>query len=179
MPLLPHADPLPRGAGSVLLRRFRAEDLQPFLAYRLDSAVSRYQSWSVWSATEAASVIEKMACIELFQPGRWVQLAVATADDNALVGDVGLFVAQGFAHAEIGYTIAPTAQGHGYATAAALASLQLLFEQTRIPRVVGITDARNTASVRVLERVGMKRIDSREVEFKGETCTEWIYARER
>jgi RimJ/RimL family protein N-acetyltransferase len=59
------------------------------------------------------------------------------------------------------------------------ASIQLLFEQTRVSRVIGITDARNTASVRVLERVGMKHVDSRKVEFKGETCTEWVYARER
>jgi RimJ/RimL family protein N-acetyltransferase len=131
------------------------------------------------SAAEAAAFIDKMASIELFRAGEWIQLAVASAGDGALVGDVGLFVAQGYEYAEVGFTITPSGQGRGCATAAVFASIQLLFEQTRVSRVIGITDARNTASVRVLERVGMKRVDSRKVEFKGETCTEWVYALER
>lgn len=45
-----------------------------------------------------------------------------------------------------------------------------------MPRVVGITDARNAASVRVLERVGMSRVEAREVVFKGEPCVEWEYS---
>jgi RimJ/RimL family protein N-acetyltransferase len=166
-------------AGPVLLRRFRAEDLQPFQAYRLDPTVGRYQGLCGMSNAEATAFIDKMASIELFQAGQWVQLAIATAEDDALVGDVGLFVAQDFAYAEVGFTITPSAQGRGYAKAAVLASLKLLFERTPVPRVLGITDARNKASVRVLEGVGMNRIDSRETEFKGERCTEWVYARER
>jgi RimJ/RimL family protein N-acetyltransferase len=44
---------------------------------------------------------------------------------------------------------------------------------------MGVTDARNTASVKVLERVGMSRVEAREVVFKGEPCVEWVYCRAR
>lgn len=65
------------------------------------------------SAAEAAAFITKMASVALFQPGEWVQLAIARAEDSALVGDAGLFVAQGFEYAEVGFTITPSAQGRG------------------------------------------------------------------
>ena len=131
------------------------------------------------SEAEASEFIVEMETAPLFQPGKWAQLAIARAEDDALVGDVGLFVAEDRSAAEIGFTLSATARSRGYATAAAAASIQLLFEQTAVPRVVGITDARNAASVRVLERVGMSRVEARELVFKGEPCVEWVYARVR
>ena len=131
------------------------------------------------SEAEASEFIVEMETAPLFQPGKWAQLAIARAEDDALVGDVGLFVAEDHSAAEIGFTLSATARSRGYATAAAAASIQLLFEQTAVPRVVGITDARNAASVRVLERVGMSRVEARELVFKGEPCVEWVYARVR
>ena len=131
------------------------------------------------SEAEASEFIVEMETAPLFQPGKWAQLAIARAEDDALVGDVGLFVAEDHSAAEIGFTLSATARSRGYATAAAAASIQLLFEQTAVPRVVGITDARNAASVRVLERVGMSRVEARELVFKGEPCVEWVYSRVR
>ena len=171
--------PLPRIAGPALLRRLRASDLAVFHAYRSDPVVCRYQAWSPMSEAEASAFIAEMETAPLLQPGKWAQLAIARAADDALVGDLGLCVAEDLGSAEIGFTLAAAARGRGYATAAAAATIQLIFERTPVPRVVGITDARNTASVRVLERVGMSRVEVREVVFKGEPCVEWVYARAR
>ena len=170
---------LPRLAGPVLLRRLRRADLAAFHAYRGDPAVCRYQAWSPMSGAEASEFIAEMEATPLFQPGKWAQIAIARAKDGALVGDMGLFVAEGCKSAEIGFTLSPAARSRGYASAAAAASIQLLFEHTAVPRVFGITDARNAASVRVLERVGMSRAESREVVFKGEPCVEWVYSMAR
>lgn len=170
---------LPRKAGHALLRRLRAEDLETFQAYRRDPLVARYQSWSRMSQPEALAFINEMAVANLFEPGAWVQLAIARAEDGRLVGDLGLLVTEDREHAEIGFTVSRGAQGQGYGCAAVAEAIRLLFEQTAVRRVVGITDARNTASVRLLERVGMSRIESRETVFNGEPCTEWVYARQR
>jgi RimJ/RimL family protein N-acetyltransferase len=48
-----------------------------------------------------------------------------------------------------------------------------------VERVLGITDARNRASVAVLERVGMRKQEDRRVVFRGESCLEYMYVVER
>ena len=52
---------------------------------------------------------------------------------------------------------------------------RLLFGSGRVEVVEGITDARNAASIRLLERVGMRLARTRRAEFKGEACTEHVY----
>jgi RimJ/RimL family protein N-acetyltransferase len=128
---------------------------------------------------EARAFIAEVAAAGLFVPGQWAQVAIAEADTGQLVGDIGIFVAESAASAEVGFTLAPTAMGRGYATAAVREVIHLLFEHTPVERIIGITDARNTPSVRVLERVGMTRVESRETVFRGEPCIEWVYATKR
>lgn len=79
---------------------------------------------------------------------------------------------------EIGYVLHPDHQGHGYATEAASLLLRLGFEELGLHRIVGRLDARNQASAKVLERLGMRReAYLRENEFvKGEWCDELVYA---
>jgi RimJ/RimL family protein N-acetyltransferase len=42
--------------------------------------------------------------------------------------------------------------------------------------VLGITDARNLASIALLERVGMRALEARHAIFRGEACVEVVYA---
>ncbi len=170
---------LPRMAGHAILRRLNTEDLAAFQAYRQDPHVGQYQGWSPMAQSEALAFISEMAAVRLFEPGVWAQLAIARAEDGSLVGDLGLLVAENRERAEIGFTVSPAAQGKGYGSAAVAEAIRLLFEQTAVRQVVGITDARNIPSVRLLERVGMSRVESRETVFKGEPCTEWVYAKQR
>lgn len=131
------------------------------------------------SEAKALAFINDAALAQLFVPGQWAQIAIAEAGTGALVGDVGMFVAEGAQCAEVGFTLSPMATGKGYATAAVRETIRLLFEHTPAERIMGVTDARNAASVRVLERVGMTRVECRETIFKGEPCTEWVYATDR
>jgi RimJ/RimL family protein N-acetyltransferase len=59
--------------------------------------------------------------------------------------------------AEIGFTLACEHQGKGYATEAVDCLLDYVFGKLGKHRVIAITDARNLAASRVLERVGMRR----------------------
>jgi aminoglycoside 6'-N-acetyltransferase len=172
-------DPLPRSAGPALLRRLRESDLTRFHSYRSDPAVGRFQGWSPMTPPEALAFIDEMANAELFVSGQWAQVAIAQAPTDELVGDIGLCVAEDGQSAEVGFTLHPAARGLGLATAAVQEAIRLLWERTGVDRIIGVTDTRNAASMRVLERVGMRRIESRETVFKGEPCTEWVYAIER
>lgn len=175
----PPADPLPRSAGPVLLRRLHPTDLSLFHSYRSDPHVGRYQGWPLLTEVEALAFINEVAAAELFVPGEWAQIAIAEAGSGQLVGDIGIFVAESAESAEVGFTLRPTATGKGYATAAVRETIRFVFEHTRVERVIGVTDSRNARSVRLLERVGMRRVESRETVFRGEPCTEWVYATRR
>jgi RimJ/RimL family protein N-acetyltransferase len=58
---------------------------------------------------------------------------------------------------EIGYEIIPNERGKGYGTEATQLIVDYLFLSKTIERIQAITDVRNKASQRVLEKVGFKR----------------------
>lgn len=169
-------DPLPRLAAPALLRRLTVGDLAAFQAYRSDPAVGRYQGWAAMSDAEATAFLCEMQDAELLVPGTWSQIAIAEPTSCALVGDIGLCLARDGGEAEVGFTLSPLARGRGLATAAVRAAIQMVFQQTPAARVVGVTDARNTPSIRLLERLGMRCLASRDAVFRGEACIECVYA---
>jgi RimJ/RimL family protein N-acetyltransferase len=147
---------LPFQTSRLVLRRFIAADLMPFLAYRNDPEVARYQSWTSFSREAAMVFINEMAHAPIAQIGEWFQVAIAEKTTNRLVGDIGLCIAAANpAIVEIGFTLARQEQGQGYACEAVRACIGRLFEAGTIHRVVGICDARNAASIKLLTRLGM------------------------
>jgi RimJ/RimL family protein N-acetyltransferase len=170
---------LPRTGPRVILRRFTAADLPRFLAYRSDPEVGLYQGWTPPTEAEAREFLEAAGASEIPNPGGWVQIAVADRATGRLLGDLGLHVSAEGDLAEIGFTLHPDAQGLGLGAEAVSELLALLFERTGVQRVVGVTDARNHASMRLLERVGLRRVGSRNAVFRGEACIEHTFALDR
>jgi aminoglycoside 6'-N-acetyltransferase len=168
-------DLLPRIANRVVLRRLAVSDLAAFQSYRHDAVLGQYQGWSATSNAEATSFLAEMNTSELLQPGTWSQIGIADFDGQTLIGDIGLFLASDGRHAEIGFTLRRDSQGRGLATTAVREAINLVFEHTKAEKVFGITDARNLSSIRLLERVGMCKTDSRSAMFRGEACLEHIY----
>ena len=167
---------LPRLGSGFVLRRLAREDLAEFQAYRHDPELGRYQGWSPMSDEAAAGFLVAMSTAALFNPGHWSQIGIAEPDTRRLIGDIGLFLDPDGRHAEVGFTLAHHAQGRGVATAAVREAIELIFGSTRVDRVFGITDARNSASVRLLERVGMRRTETTNAVFRGEPCVEYVHA---
>jgi ribosomal-protein-alanine N-acetyltransferase len=79
---------------------------------------------------------------------------------------------------EIGWVFHPEHHGQGYATEAARAVLRLAFETLGLHRVVADCDPRNTASYRVMEKLGMRREAHHVncVQIHGEWADEYFYA---
>jgi RimJ/RimL family protein N-acetyltransferase len=168
---------LPRTTDRLVLRRFAARDLAAFQSYRCDPEVGRYQGWSTMDDAGAAAFIASMAVARIGVPGEWFQIAVADRATDALVGDIGLgFDKERSGVAEIGFSMAPSAQGRGLGREAVLAALGLLFDTGKVAVVEGITDARNVSSIGLLERVGMRVDRTQEALCKGEMCTEHVYS---
>jgi len=159
-----------------MLRRLTSDDLPEFQAYRHDPDLGSYQGWSAMSDEEATAFLIEMNAAPLLNPGMWTQIGIAEPNSRRLIGDIGVFLGQDGRYAELGFTLARHAQGRGVATAAVREAISLIFAATTVDRVFGITDARNSSSVRLLERVGMRRTETKSAVFRGEQCVEYVYA---
>jgi len=173
------SDLLPLPARRLTLRRFTEADVEPFLAYRNDSAVARYQSWEGCDRAEAKEFIRSHHSREAGVPGEWFQIAIALKDTNALIGDCAVKV-QGPdpRQATIGVTLARQNHGQGFAIEALSCLLDGLFERLKLHRVVADTDVENIKSWTLLERLGLRREGHlrQSLWFKGRWADEYVYA---
>ena len=88
--------------------------------------------------------------------GKW---AVVSREDDSIVGWCALVPLPGRpGDIEVGYIISPLFWGRGYATEAAAALVQHAFEQLGLPAVYSMVNPANTPSVRVTEKLGMRKI---------------------
>lgn len=166
----------PRDFSGGRLRRLHPRDLDAFQAYRALPELGRYQGWSPMPNAEALAFLREMHEVPGFANGQWLQLGIAEPDSDVLVGDIGIYLSEEGADGEIGFTLHPSSQGRGIAGRAVREALQLFFAATRANRILGITDERNVPSIRLLERAGFALVEIRQVEFRGQPCTERVYA---
>jgi RimJ/RimL family protein N-acetyltransferase len=164
----------------LILRLFTSDDLDAVYDMQSRPEVARYLYWSPRDRRGAAdSLREKLKCSSIEVEGDILNLAVTRSRGGPVIGDLMLhYVSAAHRQAEIGYVFHPDAQGEGLATEAARAVVDLAFRELGVHRVFGQIDARNIASARVLERVGMRR-EAHLVEnewVKGEWTDEVIYA---
>jgi RimJ/RimL family protein N-acetyltransferase len=164
----------------LLLRPFEPGDLDALLAIHGDPQVTRYLYWETRGRDELRDVLaEKLGRTALADEGDGLNLAAVLKRTGELVGDVVLFWrSREHRQGEVGYMLDPAHGGRGYATEAVRELLRIGFEELGLHRITGQLDARNEASARVLERLGMRReAHLVENEFvKGEWTSGLVYA---
>jgi RimJ/RimL family protein N-acetyltransferase len=164
----------------LLLRPFAVTDFDALLAIQSRADVARYLHWDPRTAAEVRETLEtKVRATAIVAEGDTLSLAAVVRESNQLIGDCSLLWASAeHRQAEIGFAFHPDHHGRGYATEAATALLALAFDGLKAHRAVGRLEARNTASARVLERLGMRKeahlVENEHV--KGEWQSEVIYA---
>ena len=143
----------------LLLRLFTSGDFDALSAYQSRSDVTRYLYWGPRTEDEVRDALEmKLASTAIRVEGDVLSLAVILKESGELVGDFILhWTSEAHQQAEIGYIIHPDHAGHGYATEAGRVLLRIAFQDLGLHRVSGSTDARNSASGRVLEKLGMRQ----------------------
>ena len=91
--------------------------------------------------------------------------AVVVRETGAVIGDVGFGVLQQTGDVEIGWTLARSEWGRGYATEAAAATLAAGLAHLTVPRIVAAVDRANPTSLRVAQKLGMTEFG--EMAFRG------------
>jgi RimJ/RimL family protein N-acetyltransferase len=162
------------------LRPFRGADLPAMLAlYRLPE-VLRYLYVGERSVDEIATALnERKGKTSLKVEGDKLILAVELKETGQCIGEVVLiWLSATHKSAEIGFIIHPNFHGKGYAAEATKPLIDFAFDRMDIHRVIGRCDGRNTASARLMEKLGMRReAHLVENEFvKGEWTDELVFA---
>lgn len=142
----------------LLLREFQNSDKVAFAAYRSDPGTAKYQSWDTpYSEAQAAAFIESLQHLTSSILGEWYQLAIELKSTRQIIGDCAFCIlAEDGKQGEIGFTLARKYQGNGYATEAVICLLNYLFNHLNLHRVRANCDPENIASIKLLERVGMR-----------------------
>lgn len=161
----------------LVIRPFTDDDLDDVHAYRSLDSVARFIYWDVLDRDGVRALLRDQSTLtELVDEGRMV---LAIERDGTVVGEAVLFWrSREHLQGEIGFVLHPKYCGHGYATEAAREMLRLGFEELGLHRITGRIDARNDASARVLERLGM-RCEAHLIEnelVKGAWTDEKVYA---
>jgi RimJ/RimL family protein N-acetyltransferase len=116
-------------------------------------------------------------CIESYRTRGFGPYAVVEEHSGNLIGYCGLFYfadVNGQAEIEIGYRLARSAWGKGYATEAVRAVQEYAFNTLNIKRLIAIIDPSNVASIRVAEKIGMHY--EADVMFEGYNHPDHVYA---
>jgi ribosomal-protein-alanine N-acetyltransferase len=81
--------------------------------------------------------------------------ALVEKESGRLIGNCGMgYQRDGGLPIEFGYTLARSHWGHGFATEVGRACLRYAFEELGLTELFASVDSRNTASIRVLKKLG-------------------------
>jgi RimJ/RimL family protein N-acetyltransferase len=85
--------------------------------------------------------------------GRWACILKSNGEH---IGFCGPKYLKEIGEVDLGFRFTPANWGKGYATEAARASVQDAFDRLNLDQIVGLAEPENHASIRVLEKVGLK-----------------------
>jgi ribosomal-protein-alanine N-acetyltransferase len=134
----------------LLLRAFRATDVDDALAYRDDPELARYLPHIPQPFTRADA--ERFVETNMTEPWELFPTFAVVLDDR-VIGTVN-FNVEGRT-AMLGYAIARAHWGRGIATEAATAAIHWVVTAHDLDEIWASTDEHNTRSRRVLEKLGM------------------------
>jgi len=136
----------------LILREWRAADLDAFAAFYADPEVMRYLSGEPLARNDAWRNMSSAAGHWVLRGyGLWV---VERKSDGAVLGRVGLINPEGWPGLEVGWTLGRPYWGQGYATEAARPAMNYAFLTQNVDRVISLIDADNKASQAVAQRLG-------------------------
>jgi RimJ/RimL family protein N-acetyltransferase len=152
------------------LRAHQLTDLEDLLVFHSDPEVTRYIPWPVRDRQQTLdALVVKLTQTVACEPGEWIVLAIEENSSHTVVGEI-LLKRKSDVRAELGYVLAREAQGKGYVAEAAAHLLTLAAQTFGVTTVDATVEEPNTASVRVLTRLGFAPTVPAEPEEPGILC---------
>jgi ribosomal-protein-alanine N-acetyltransferase len=141
----------------LLMRQIISSDTDDMFAYSCREDVTRFLLWDPHpNSTYTRQYIEYLQ--DRYTLGDFYDWALVERTSGKMIGTCG-FTSIDLPNrtAEIGYVISPFYRGRGYAAEASGAVIRFGFEKMELERISAICMKENNASLRVMEKCGMKR----------------------
>lgn len=140
--------------GRLVLQRLRYEDAEEiFYSYASKPEATRFVSWPTHQSIRDTHDFLHYAVLA-WRTGEDYSYSIRMKDTFRLIGGIGALNERG--KIQFGYIISPTQWGKGYATEACKVLLDQLRAQSGIYRIGTFVDTENVASIRVLQKCGLK-----------------------
>ncbi len=146
---------LPLTSPRLQIREFVAYDLDALREFVCDPRVTRFMLQAPRAREEAEAYLEQILGYQRERPRSAWELAVTQREGGALIGACTLTMLAA-READLGYMLARQFWQRGLATEIAGALLTAGFRDLRLRRISSIVDVRNLASLRVLEKAGLR-----------------------
>jgi [ribosomal protein S5]-alanine N-acetyltransferase len=161
------ADAIPLRTARLVLREFTSADWRAVLAYQNDPEYLTYYPWETRTEPEVRAFVDRFVAWRSEVPRAKWQLAITLSGFDDPIGSVGLRLSEpGARVADMGFDLAGSHWGLGYASEAAAAIRDFGFGALGLHRIAAHCIAENVASARVLEKIGLRPEGRlREVEY--------------
>lgn len=153
------------------LRQFRAGDLDAYARITGDPQTMRYiaRGEPLDRAQAWRSLGYVLAHWQIRGFGLW---AAEEKASGALVGRIGLLRREGWRGVELAWLVARERWGEGLATEGARAALGHALTALGASRVISLIAPENAASIRVAEKLGLRCVETRQVEGRAASIYE-------
>lgn len=142
----------------LLIRRMTLDDIPFLYSYRSNPLVSKFQNWAPANIEETREFIMPILAQDRPSKGHWFQVGIYLLSTDDMVGDVGIHLFKNSPNqAELGISLCPMHQNHGYAQEALRGIIDYLFVDLCVRRIIGSVDPRNAPSVSLLKKLGMRK----------------------
>jgi ribosomal-protein-alanine N-acetyltransferase len=139
----------------LILREFVKSDFEAVHAYSSDPRVTRYLFFGPRDEEGTADYLEGLLASQRERPRTRFELAVEEIASARVIGACDLSIIECNV-VDLGYMLGIENWGKGLATEIALALIDAAFFDLRADRVISTVDVNNSASIRVLEKIGMR-----------------------
>ena len=137
----------------LILRALRESDFDEYASMMSDPEVTRYLGDGRTHGRDEAwrHFAMLVGHWQLRGFGMW---AITERGRDRMIGRAGFFYPEGWPGFEIGWTLARSTWGNGYATEAARRALAYAFDELNRKQVISVVHPGNTASIRVAQKIG-------------------------
>ncbi|WP_282015210.1 GNAT family N-acetyltransferase [Marinifilum flexuosum] len=142
----------------LVLEKLEMKHAEAFYSYRSDAETNKYQGWIPYALEDCQHFIKNRIAKKFNETGTWYQLAIVLHSTNEMIGDLGIHFIEGDdQQIEIGCTINKEYHAKGYAKEAIIATMNHLFCELKKHRVIASVDPKNTASIKLMEKLGFRK----------------------
>lgn len=148
-------DILEFNTGRLTIRPFKRKDLQDVFSIYDNDDTCKYLLHDKWTHENMQEAFSKK--LENSVLTKETPLNLAVVSGAKVVGDLSVWFTEMKDTVEIGYSFSKEASGKGYATEAVSGLVKKLFAEFNVHRIQANLDARNEASQKLCERIGMRK----------------------